>query len=411
MEKLNPANLGLSTLLNHVEEGSNPHNAHITPIYQTSVFSFPDLKTGLAIENGELDGYYYTRCGNPNHRQTARKIALLEGLDLIGENPHDPYSAVDGLVFSSGMAAVTAGILGCVRAGETIVAQQALYGQTFTFLKSLQERFGIHVAWVKDLSPAGWEAALAGHPTARLVFAETPVNPTLAVIDLRHLAGAAHRCGCWLMVDNTFATPYCQRPLSLGADVVVHSTTKYLSGHGVVIGGALVSRHVDFISTRVQENLELFGGSASPYDSWLVNLGLKTFELRMQRHCDNAQAVARFLEAHPKVERVFYPGLESHPNHAVAAAQMQGGFGGMLSFELKGGYPAAARLMDRLQVITLAVSLGNLDSLIQHPASMTHSDVPRIERLEMGIGDGLLRLSVGIENIDDLIADLDHALA
>jgi methionine-gamma-lyase len=207
------------------------------------------------------------------------------------------------------------------------------------------------------------------------------------------------------VVDNTFATPYCQRPLSLGADVVVHSTTKYLSGHGVIIGGAVISTHLDYIQEDLQKQVVLGGGVPSPFDAWLANLGLRTFELRMERHCTNALSVARYLSNHPKVAAVYYPGLENDSGHALAKEQMDC-FGGMLSFELEGGYQAGVDLMEGLQLMTLAVSLGNVDTLIQHPASMTHSSVPQKERLEMGITDGLARLSVGIENVGDIIADL-----
>jgi methionine-gamma-lyase len=210
-------------------------------------------------------------------------------------------------------------------------------------------------------------------------------------------------------VDNTFATPFCQRPLGLGADIVLHSTTKYLSGHGAIIGGAVVSRHVDYVRTRLQQILVLQGAVPSPFDAWLIDLGLRTFELRMMRHCENAQKVANWLAQHPKVSVVHYPGLESHPGHAIANQQMLA-YGGMLSFELKGGFDAGEKLMNSVRVATLAVSLGNVDTLIQHPASMTHFKVPRQARLEAGISDGLVRLSVGIENADDLIEDLEYGL-
>lgn len=402
---------GLSTLLNHLAEGDNPHQAHVTPIYQSSVFSFPDFATGLALETGQQPGYIYSRLGNPNTQQLAFKIAALEGLDLLRAQPDLPLEqVVAGQVFASGMAAITAAVLGRVSAGDTILAQQALYGQTFNLLDQVITRLGIRVVWVQDLSPDGWQEAFAEHPEARLAYVETPVNPTLQVIDLQAIAEMAHRQDCWLVVDNTFATPYCQRPLTLGADVVVHSTTKYLSGHGLIIGGALASRHPDFVHRQVQDMLVLLGACASPFDAWLTNTGLKTFELRMRQHCANALALARFLEGYPQVSAVHYPGLESHPGHELASRQMYA-YGGMLSFELKGGFPAAVTVMDRVRVITLAVSLGNLDSLIQHPASMTHSGMTPEERQRMGIGDGLLRLSVGVENTEDLIADLDQALA
>lgn len=211
------------------------------------------------------------------------------------------------------------------------------------------------------------------------------------------------------MVDNTFASPYCQRPLSLGADVVVHSTTKYLSGHGLVVGGAVVSRRLDYVNGPLYTMLKVLGGSASPFDAWLANIGLKTFELRMQRHCENALQVARMLEDHPQVAEVYFPGLESHPDHALAKKQMFH-FGGMISFELKGGLKAGEAMMNRVKIATLAVSLGNVDTLIQHPASMTHASVPAHMRKEAGITDGLVRLSVGVENVEDILADLEQAL-
>jgi methionine-gamma-lyase len=312
-------------------------------------------------------------------------------------------------IFSSGMAAITTAVLARVQAGQTIIAQESLYGATFNFLTDVAPRLGIQVAWVRDPSAQGWEAAFAQHPQAVLAYAETPINPTLRVMDLRAAAEAAHRYGAWLFVDNTFASPYCQRPLSLGADVVMHATTKYLAGHGVVIGGAVISPHVDWVGGALYTALKIYGGSPSPFDAWLTNLGLKTFELRMQRHCANALAVAQWLSGQPQVEVVHYPGLESHPDHALARRQMTD-FGGMVSFELAGGLQAGKALMEAVRLSTLAVSLGNTDSLICHPASMTHSALPPAARAAMGIRDGLVRFSVGIENAADIIADLDRAL-
>ena len=231
----------------------------------------------------------------------------------------------------------------------------------------------------------------------------------MLVVELAEVAELAHRYNCWLMVDNTFATPYCQRPLILGADVVVHSTTKYLSGHGVIIGGLVISRHLDYMQEDIPLIMKTFGGSPSPFDAWLANLGLKTFELRMQRHCENALGVAGFLEGHSAVSSVHYPGLENDAGYAIANEQMHA-FGGMLSFDLKGGLKAGERLMNRLRIATLGVSLGNVDSLIQHPASMTHVSVPPAQRVNMGISDGLVRFSVGIENLDDILADFEQGL-
>lgn len=402
---------GLSTLVNHTAEGHHPLHAHISPIYQTSTFSFPDVATGVAIWKGEQPGYIYTRMDNPNMDQLAEKIAAMEGFDLIQAHPDaDPHGLVDGIVFGSGMAAITSSILACVQAGDTVIAQQALYGATFTFLHDMAPCYGINTVWLTDPTPENWEAAFAAHPEARLAFAESPANPAMTIVDLAAVAQSAHRRGAWLMVDNTFASPYCTRPLALGADVVVHSTTKYLCGHGLVVGGVSVSTHTDWVKTNLNSRLKLLGGAASPFDAWLVSIGLKTFELRMQRHCENALSVARWLEDHPAVAEVYYPGLESDPGHEVARKQMSS-YGGMLSFELKGGFKAGEDMMNRVRLATLAVSLGNVDSLIQHPASMTHSGVPAEERRRMGITDGLVRFSVGIENIEDILSDLEQALA
>ncbi len=225
-----------------------------------------------------------------------------------------------------------------------------------------------------------WGAAFEAHPDAVMAYTESPTNPTLEVVDLRAVAEIAHAHGAWAVVDNTFSTPYCMRPLTMGYDVVLHSTTKYLTGHGLVIGGAVISIHLDFFEPKTNQlflTAKLLGGSPSPFDAWLANIGLKTFELRMQRHCENAKKLAQWLINHPKIARVNYPGLKSHPGHDLAKSQMHNGFGGMISFELKGGYDAGVKLLENLQLITLAVSLGNVDSLIQHPASMTHSAVPR----------------------------------
>jgi methionine-gamma-lyase len=401
----------ISTLVTHVGEDENPHHTHVTPIYQTSTFNFPDVATGAGIVARTEPGYYYTRLANPNLDQLALKIATLEGLDLLRLQPgSDPAELVAGQVFSSGMAAITAMLFSLLKSGDTILAQEAVYSATFTFLKEIAPTLGIKVAWVRETSQAGWETAFADNPKAKLVYAETPANPTMAVVDLKHVAEMAHRHGAWLAVDNTFATPYCQRPLSLGADIVMHSTTKFLSGHGALTGGAVISSHPDYIHKTLSQFVKTLGGIPSPFDAWLANLGLKTFELRMQRHCENAIQVARFLAAHPAVAVVHYPGLEDDPGHAIAAHQMFA-FGGMLSFELKGGMQAGIRLMERVKLATLAVSLGMVDTLIEHPASMTHGPVPREDRLNQGITDGLVRLSVGIENLADILADLEQGLA
>ncbi|NPV55989.1 MAG: aminotransferase class I/II-fold pyridoxal phosphate-dependent enzyme [Anaerolineae bacterium] len=409
MRATNP-NQGLGTLAIHAGSGGDPLHAHVTPIYQTSTFSFDDSDSGAATFLHQQPGYVYTRLGNPNQVEASVKVAVLEGLDLLRQQPEKAAAqVVAGQVFATGMAAITTAILACVQAGQTIVAQKALYSATFSYLNNLLPRYGIEVVWVEDPSPARWQAALQSHPGARLVYAETPANPTMALVDLAESALVAHQHGAWLMIDNTFATPYCQRPLTLGTDVVVHSTTKYLNGHGTMVGGAIVSPHLDYMSGPLQKTLETLGGSAAPFDTWLTAIGLKTFELRMQRHCENALAVAQFLERHPAVAHVYYPGLASHPQHELAKRQMLH-FGGMLAFELKGGLQAGKDMMDRVRLCTLAVSLGNVDTLISHPASMTHVTVPPEQRQKMGLSDGLVRLSVGVENVEDILSDLDQAL-
>ncbi|HEY53277.1 MAG TPA: aminotransferase class I/II-fold pyridoxal phosphate-dependent enzyme [Caldilineae bacterium] len=409
------ANAGISTIVNHFAEGENPHHAHVSPIYQTSTFGFPDVETGRRIFAGEQPGYIYSRAGNPNATQLARKYAYLEGLDLIRQHPDaSPDEIVAGRVTASGMAAISSAIMGRVTAGQTVIVQRHLYGNAYRFFNELAPRLGIEVVWVDDLSAGGWEAAFNAHPDAVLAYAETPANPTMLMVDLRMVIEIAHAHNAWVMVDNTFATPYHQRPLSLGCDVVVHSTTKYLTGHGVVIGGAIVSTHLDYMNSGkdgIGLMARILGPAVSPFDAWLANLGLKTFELRMQRHAENGLAIARWLGEHPKVERVGYPGLKADPGHEIALKQMFNGFGGMVAFELKGGYDAGVALMNHVRLATLAVSLGNVDSLIQHPASMTHAGVPPEQRLKVGISDGLVRFSVGVENIADLIADLEQAFA
>ncbi len=402
---------GIGTLVTHAGEMSNPLNAHVAPIYQTSTFNFPDVATGAARFKGEEPGYIYTRLNNPNLEQLAFKLAILEGLDLLRSQPNQaPEEIVAGLVFASGMAAVTAAILAHVKSGQTVIAQKHIYSATHNFLQDLAPQYGIQVIWLAEGSHAEWEAAFQAHPHAVLAYAETPANPTLSLVDLAGVAAIAHQAGAWLMVDNTFATPYCQRPLFLGADIVVHSTTKYLSGHGLIVGGAVISSHVDYVKGPLYQMFKILGGCPSPFDAWLTNIGLKTFEVRMQRHCENALEIARYLENHAKVARVYYPHLSSHPDYQLARQQMLSG-GGMIAFELKGGLRAGAALMDHVRVSTLAVSLGNVDSLISHPASMTHSNVSPETRLSMGISDGLVRYSIGIENCADLIADLEQALS
>jgi len=372
----------------HEERGS-----HITPIYQVSTFRFKDAAQGGRIFAGEEAGYRYTRLGNPNMTELEAKMAALEG----GEN---------ALITSSGMSAITTVVFSFLKAGDHMVTSDALYGGTFKFFKDMLNPYGIEVTFVDAADVKNVEAAIKGN--TKLVYIETPANPTMKLMDIKACAEVAHKAGALLVIDNTFMTPYLQRPIEMGADIVIHSATKYICGHGDVVAGIIISTN-SLIKAIKSPHLDNLGGTTSPFDAWLLVRGLKTLGIRMERHCENAQKVAEYLEKHPKVDKVYYPGLPSFAQYELARKQMLGA-GGMIAFELKGGVAAGATLMDNVRMLTLAVSLGCVDSMIQHPASMTHACIPKEEREKSGITDGLVRLSVGIEEIEDIIADLDQAL-
>ena len=411
MKKQIPPSSGLSTIVNHYNEGDNAYGAHVSPIFQTTTFGFPDVETMQAIFSGQQHGYVYSRSGNPNVDQLGDKYAYLEGIDLIRQQPDkDPKEIVAGKAVSAGMAAISAAVLGRVKTGETVITQRDLYGNSFSFFHDFAPRLGINVVWVDGNTADVWEAAFAKNPHAVLAYTETPANPTMSIVDLSTLSEVAHTYDAWVCVDNTFASPYHQRPLTRGCDIVIHSTTKFLTGHGNVTGGAIISTHLDYMKKDVKMVSKLMGQAPSPMDAWMANLGLKTFEIRMERHATNGMEMAKFLAQHPAVDEVYYPGLESDPGHEVAKQQMLNGFGALLSFEMKGGYEAGVKLLEAVKIPTFAVSLGNVDTLIQYPAGMTHLVVPPEERLKAGISDSLVRLSVGIENIEDLIADMDRSL-
>ncbi len=369
--------------------------AHRFPIYQTSTFVFENARQGGQAFSGEVSHYIYTRLGNPTVELLEQKLAQLESTEA-------------GIVFASGMAAIATTLLALVKPGERVVASDPLYGGTFHFFHIAQEHFGIEVHYIKA-SEFHEKLAEALTPNTRLVYIETPANPTLDIVDIAETAKITRQAGIPLVVDNTFASPALQRPIELGADLVLHSLTKYINGHGDVVGGALVGPR-DLIEPIRKDFHVHVGGIMAPLNAFLVLRGTKTLHLRMQRHSENALEVARFLEGHPKVARVFYPGLPSHPQHEVAKKQMKGGFSGMVSFILKGGKEAGIQVMDHVKLWTLAVSLGDTDSLIEHPASMTHSSYSPEELARAGIDPGLVRLSVGIEDVQDLIDDLDQAL-
>lgn len=380
-----------------VHAGQHPDpltGALTTPIYQTSTFVFDSAEQGAARFAGEEAGYIYTRLGNPTQAALEEKVAALEG----GEA---------GLAFGSGMAAISAVVMALVRAGDHVLFGDSIYGCTYAFITEVLDRFGVSNTVVDFSRPEQVEAAI--RPYTRVLLIETPANPSMKLGDLRALARICNRHGVTLVVDNTFMSPFLQRPLELGAHVVVHSATKYIGGHGDVIAGVAVGPKA-FIDEVRMTTLKNVGAVLSPFDAWLLLRGLKTLHVRMERHSANAQRVAEFLEQHPAVARVDYPGLRSFPQHELARAQMDG-FGGILSFEVKGGLEAGRRLMNSVRLCHVAVSLGDPDTLIQHPASMTHSPVPEEKRAMMGITDGLVRLSVGLEDVEDIVADLEQALA
>jgi len=367
--------------------------AHVTPIYQTSTFVFKDVDQGARRFAGEEAGYIYTRLGNPTQTELEEKMAALEGSEAA-------------IATGSGMAAISTALMTLLKKGDHVVAGDTLYGCTHSLINDLLPGYGIDVTLVDTSDPKNVEKAM--RKNTKVVYVETPANPTLKIVDLDAAAQIAHKFGARLVVDNTFMSPYLQRPIEHGADVVVHSATKYIGGHGDVVAG-IIAGPKELLDTMRIPYLKDFGGIIAPFDAWLLLRGLKTLGVRMERHCSNAQKVAEYLEKHPLIEKVDYPGLKSHPQHELAKKQMDG-FGGMISFELKGGIEAGKVMMNSVSMISLAVSLGCVDSLIQHPASMTHSPVPREERLKVGITDGLVRLSVGIEDVEDIIADMDRAL-
>jgi len=362
------------------------------PIYQTSTFAFKDADHGARLFKQEEEGYIYTRLGNPTINLLAEKIALLE-------------SAEAGLVFASGLAAIFNVMVTLVGSGAHVVCDDTIYGGTFTLFKNILPRLGIKVTFLDATNISDLISAI--NENTKVIFIETPANPTLKIIDIAKCAEIAHGKNLPLCVDNTFATPYLQRPIELGADIVVHSATKYFGGHGDIIGGVVVGKR-DFIK-RLWKDAKDIGAAISPFNAWLTLRGLKTLAVRMHKHCINATEIAEYLAKHKKIEQVYYPGLLSHPTYETAKRQMSK-FGGMLGFDVTGGKEAGKILMNSVKLCTLAVSLGDVDTLIEHPGSMTHSGYSDEELLESGIKPGFVRLSVGLENANDIIEDLEQAL-
>jgi cystathionine gamma-lyase len=385
---MQPNRHAFATRAVHSGGGPDPMTGAVAmPIYATSTYA--------QQSPGVHKGYEYGRTRNPTRDALERAVTDLE-------------NGSAGFAFASGSAAIAA-VLECLDQGAHVVATDDLYGGTLRLFERVRRRSaGLETTLVDMSDPENAEAAI--RPTTRLIWVETPTNPMLKLVDLAAIAAIGHRHRVWTVADNTFATPWVQRPLDHGFSAVVHSTTKYLNGHSDVIGGVAIVGDDREFAARLKFVQNAVGGIAGPFDSFLVLRGIKTLALRMERHCANALAVARWLEAHPGVRRVIYPGLPSHPQHALAARQMNG-YGGMVSAEFATDLAGCRRFLERVRLFTLAESLGGADSLIEHPAIMTHASVPAEQRHAVGIGDSLVRLSVGIEGVDDLIADLDQAMA
>lgn len=391
----------------HLGQPSGSH-AHTNAIFQTSTFVFENVEHGAKLFEHKKQGFIYTRLGNPTVLVLEAKINALEGQKVKLADPE--HVRISSLVFSSGMAAISSTMLAILKSGDTLIRGDVVYGCTEDLFTKILPRYNVNSISVDTSDLIAFEKTMKEHPDTKAIFFETPTNPTMAITDIRRVSEIARSVNkkIHIIVDNTFATPYLQRPLELGADIVLHSTTKYICGHGVVIGGVVVTSDEKVKDDLYQMMVDL-GPSPSPFDTWLVNLGVKTLPIRMKQHCFNALKIAEYLEKHPKVAWVAYPGLKSFKYHELAKKQMDD-FGGILAFELKGGFEAGKKLMENVRLFTLAVSLGCVDSLIQHPASMTHHAVPADKRLKTGITDGLVRISVGLEDVDDLIRDLDQAL-
>ncbi|MBZ5510194.1 MAG: PLP-dependent aspartate aminotransferase family protein [Acidobacteriia bacterium] len=385
--------LGINSKLIHAGHRADPTGAINVPIYQTSTFAFRDAQHGAALFAGQEDGYIYTRIGNPTIRALEESVAELE-------------NGCGGIATSSGMGAVSTLYVALLSAGAHMVSTASVYGPSRGLVENHFSRFGVESTYLDTSDLARVRDAL--RPETKLVYVETPSNPTMQLTDIAQVSALAHAHGCLIAVDNTFASPYLQKPLDLGADVVLHSVTKFINGHADVVGGILVAKDPS-IYKLLRSVMVNFGCNMDPHQAFLVLRGLRTLGVRIERAQRNALEIARWLETQPEVQTVRYVGLESHPQHELAKRQMRG-FGSMISFELKGGMEAGRRLMNAVKVATLAVSLGGVETLIEHPASMTHAGISPQDRRAAGFSDGLVRYSVGIEDVEDLIADLRQAL-
>jgi len=390
---MNTKNKGFDTKLIHSGDFDDAFGAAVTPIYQTSTFAFRDAEHGANLFAGKEKGYIYTRIGNPTIEALENKLADLE-------------NGIGGVVFASGMGAVTTLYAATLKAGDHIVASEAMYGPSRSIMETFFKDFGVESTFIDTGDLSAIEKAI--QPNTKLLYVESPTNPTMVLTDIKKAAEIAHKNNILMAVDNTFSSPYLQKPLDLGADIVLHSLTKFINGHADIVGGALIAKDKD-VYARLRKTMSYFGANMDPHQAYMVIRGVKTLSLRVERATENAMKVAEYLENHPKIAWIKYPGLQSHPQYELAKEQMKMP-GSMISFGVKGGFEAGKTLMNNVKLALLAVSLGGVESLIQHPASMTHASMSKEAREEAGITDELVRFSVGIENVEDIIADLEQAL-
>jgi len=393
---------GWGSVAVHGGHRQDPLYAHQVPIYASSTYVFDDAEQGMRRFSGKEEGYIYSRWGNPTMTEAEEKIAALEtfGLEL----------QVKGILHASGMAAISTLMLATLKPGDKIITHYSLYGGTNELVNKVLPAFNISAVIddLRDLNKA--ESLLKADPSIKMLYLETPANPTIQCVDIEELSKLAKQYHCIVACDNTFATPYLQQPFRYEVDFVVHSTTKFLNGHGTAIGGILLGKDLEFMNTHCTKVHRLLGGNSNPFDAFLLIQGMKTLEVRMERHCHNAMEVANYLDTHAAVAKVNYTGLPDHPDFYTATKQMRHP-GAMLSFELKGGLQAGIDFMNKLKMCIRTVSLGTCDTLLSHPASMTHYSVPKEEKEKYGITDGLIRMNVGIENLADIINDLEQALS
>ncbi len=391
---MNTKNKGFNTKLVHAGAFDDPFGSAVTPIYQTSTFAFKNAQHGADCFAGKSDGYIYTRIGNPTINAFETAMAELE-------------NGFGGIATSSGMAAVSSVYFALLGTGKHIICSSSVYGPSRGILERDFSRFGVEMTFVNTSKISEIQKAIKEN--TEVLYIETPTNPTMQLTDLVAASELAHKQGIKVVVDNTFSSPYLQKPLDLGCDVVLHSVTKYINGHADIVGGVIIAKEEEMYK-KIRASMIYLGGNMDPHQAFLTHRGLKTLSIRMEKAQENAMKVAEYLEKHPKVEWILYPGLKSHPQHELAKKQMSG-FSSMISFGLKGGLAAGGILMDNVHLALLAVSLGGVETLIQHPASMTHAGMSKEAREAADITDGLVRLSVGIETVEDIIHDLDQALA